>query len=194
MNPDTESIEKKAQSMPRLLRNLTAACAAVLLSGCFLSEKPLIGEGVHLYDGPLAFCLDADEPCHQTRLQEDAYLVLPPPEESEEKPITMRFHPLMMAGGETIWLGEANLTDEGDEEAWAYVVARKLKDTDLGVREYEVAIPDCGAASSSELIRYGLEKESAYSCRVTDIDTFAEYLREHHAEDFADDQWWAAAR
>ena len=81
MNGDTEITNTKAQSMPGLFRNFAAACAALLLSGCFLSEKPLIGEGVHIHEGPLAFCLDSDEPCHQTTLQEDAYLVLPHPED-----------------------------------------------------------------------------------------------------------------
>lgn len=177
-----------------VIRLFVAAGAALLLSGCFLSEKQMIGEGVRIHDGPLAFCLDAEEPCHQTTFQEDAYLVLPHPDDGEEKPVPVRFRPLMKAGAETIWLGEANLSEEGEEEAWAYVVARKLKDTDLGVREYEVAVPDCRDASSSELIRYGLEKDGAYACRVTDITAFAEYLRAHHAEDFASNAWWADAR
>ncbi len=194
MNADTEITNTKAQSMPGLFRNLAAACAALLLSGCFLSEKPLIGEGVHIHDGPLTFCLDGDEPCHQTTLQEDAYLVLPHPEDGEERPIAVRFRPLMEAGGQTIWLGEANLSEDDEEAAWAYVVARKLKDTDLGVREYEVAVPDCSGANASDLFRYGLEKEGSYSCRVTDIDAFSEYLREHHGADFADNAWWEKAR
>jgi hypothetical protein len=194
MNADTEITNTKAQSMPGLFRNLAAACAALLLSGCFLSEKPLIGEGVHIHEGPLTFCLDGDEPCHQTTLQEDAYLVLPHPEDGEERPIAVRFRPLMEAGGQTIWLGEANLSEDDEEAAWAYVVARKLKDTDLGVREYEVAVPDCSGANASDLLRYGLEKEGSYSCRVTDIDAFSEYLREHHGGDFANNAWWAKAR
>lgn len=166
-----------------------------MLGGCFLSEKPLIGEGVEIHDGPLAFCLDAAEPCHQTTFQEDAYLVLPHADQGEEEqPVAVRFRPLMQSGAETIWLGEANLSEEGDEEAWAYVVARKLKDTDLGVREYEVAVPDCSEATASELIRYGLEKDGPYACRVTDIEALTEYLLERHAEDFASDAWWAAAR
>jgi len=181
--------------MFRIFRVFAASCAALLLSGCFLSDKPLIGEGVYIHDGPLTFCLDADEPCHQTTLQEDVYLILPNPEDgADEKPIAVRFRPLMKAGGETIWLGEADLSGEGDQEAWGYVVARRLKDTDLGVREYEVAVPDCSQASSSQLIRYGLEKDGPYGCRVTDIDAFAEYLRTRHGEDFASDAWWAEAR
>jgi len=177
-----------------LFRAFAAGCAALLLSGCFLSEKPLIGEGAHIHDGPLAFCLDAEEPCHQTTVQEDAYLILPHTEDVNEQPVAIRFRPLMQAGGETIWLGEANLSADGEEEAWGYVVARKLKDTDLGVREYEVAVPDCSQATASELIRYGLEKDGPYACRVTDIDALTEYLRTRHAGDFADDAWWAAAR
>ncbi|KCZ94979.1 hypothetical protein HHI_07017 [Hyphomonas hirschiana VP5] len=177
-----------------LFRIFVAGGACLLLSACFLSEKPLIGEGAQIHNGPLAFCLDAGEPCHQTTFQEDAYLVLPHPEDGEEKPVAVRFRPLMKADADTIWLGEANLSEEGHEEAWAYVVARKLKDTDLGVREYEVAVPDCGSASDSDLIRYGLEKDGVYACRVTNIDAFAEYLRERHAADFASDAWWAEAR
>lgn len=181
--------------MLSIFRVFAAGCAALLLAGCFLSDKPLIGEGVYIHDGPLTFCLDASEPCHQTTLQEDAYLILPNPEDgADEKPIAVRFRPLMKAGGETIWLGEADLSGEGDQEAWGYVVARRLKDTDLGVREYEVAVPDCSQANSSDLIRYGLEKEGSYSCRVTDLDAFAEYLRMRHAEDFASAVWWAEAR
>lgn len=180
--------------MLSVLRVFAAGCAALLVSSCFLSDKPLIGEGVHIHDGPLAFCLDADEPCHQTTFEDDAYLILPNAGDGEEKPIAVRFRPLMKAGGETVWLGEADLSGEGDEAAWGYVVARKLKDTDLGVREYEVAVPDCSKATASQLIRHGLEKEGAYACRVTDIDAFAEYLRTQHAEDFASDAWWAAAR
>ncbi|MFN3608035.1 MAG: hypothetical protein ACK4Y9_03130 [Hyphomonas sp.] len=180
--------------MFRLIRLFATGCAALMLSGCFLSEKSLIGEGAEIHDGPLTFCLDADEPCHQTMFQEDAYLVLPHPEDGEEKPVAVRFRPLMKSGADTIWLGETNLSEAGDEEAWAYVVARKLKDTDLGVREYEVAVPDCSKASSSELIRYGLVKDGPYACRVTDIDALTDYLRARHGDDFTSDAWWANAR
>lgn len=181
--------------MLNVIRLFATASAVTFLSGCFLSEKSLIGQGEIIHDGPIAFCLDPSEPCHEATVEDGTYLVLPHPEGSEEEPMTVRFRRLMEAGGEPVWLGEADLSEKGEEEeAWAYVVARKLKDTDEGVRQYEVAVPDCGEATDSEKIRYGLEKDGAYACRVTDIGAFAEYLRTHHADEFSDDAWWADAR
>lgn len=180
--------------MLTVIRFFAAGSAAMMLSACFLSEKPLIEDGAAIHDGPVAFCLDEGEPCHQTAYEDGTYLLLPHAEDAGEAPMTVRFSPLMEVDGEPIWLGETNLSEEGEEEAWAYVVARRLQDTGLGVREYEVAVPDCGDASDSERIRFGFEADGAYACRVTNIGAFAEYLREHYAGDFADDAWWAEAR
>lgn len=175
------------------LKVFAAASFALFLGACFLSERQLIGEGVRLQEGPLAFCMEPDEPCLEAVTREDGYLVMPLPEHAdEEEPIFVRFAPLTRAGGADIWLGEAELTED-DDRAWAYVVARRAGRAENGVTEYKMAIPTCEEASDSQLIRYGLERNGLYACTVTNINAFAEYLTERHTADFADADWWDTA-
>lgn len=172
------------------LRTFAAASAVLFLGACFLSESQLIGEGARLQDGPLAFCIDPDEPCHEVVPRDDGYLVLPHPEEAgEEGPIFVRFMPLTQAGGWQIWLGEVEL-GEDSETAWAYVVVRPAGETAGGVTEYQVAIPSCNEAGDADFARYALERDGSYSCRVSDIAAFADYLAARHSDDFADPDWW----
>lgn len=176
------------------LKLLGVAAAALTLSGCFLSESALIGEGEKLQDGPLSFCLDAGAPCQQGVPEADGYLVLPYPEDTgEEEPIFVRFTSLTTVADTPVWLGEAELGEPG-EPAWGYVVVRRAGMSEDGVTEYDVAAPGCSDASGSQRIRFGLEQDGAYACRVTRLDAFAEYLIERHGEDFADPGWWDTAR
>ena len=171
-----------------------AASLGLFLSGCFLSERQLIGEGIRLQGNALAFCLEAGEPCHEAVPERDGYLVLPHPEDaSEEEPIFVRFAALQKAGGQEMWLGEAELKDE-DQTAWAYVVVRASGETPSGVTEYDVAVPACSEATDSQLIRFGLEKDGVHACTVSNLDAFTEYLTERHAKDFADPDWWDTAQ
>lgn len=172
------------------LRIFAAASAVFFLGACFLSETQLIGEGAKLQDGPLAFCTDPGEPCHQVVPSEDGYFILPHPEDAaEEAPLFARFMPLPAANGPQVWLGEVELREEG-EPAWAYIVAVESDKTSGGVSQYNVAVPGCNDASSDQRLRYRLEEDGAYSCRVVDIAAFAEYVLERHGSDFTDPDWW----
>lgn len=186
----------KTESPPMLsrLRIFVAASFTLFASACFLSDRPLIGEGAHLRDGPLTFCLEEGGPCHNAIPEGDGYLVMPHPEDSEdETPIFVRFTPLMQADGEEVWLGEAELTDKNDR-AWGYFVARENTETPESPSEIRVVIPECDKASSSQRIRFGLDKSSLHTCAVSDLNAFAEYLAERHGADFADEDWWTANR
>ncbi|MFN4023629.1 MAG: hypothetical protein ACK4MQ_02250 [Hyphomonas sp.] len=172
------------------LRICAAASAVFFLGACFLSENQLIGEGARLQDGPLAFCIDPGEPCHQAMPSEDGYLILPHPEDAaEEDPMFARFMALPPSNGQQMWLGEVELRQE-DEIVWAYIVAVSAGDTSGGVSRYNVAVPGCGDASTDQRLRYWLEEDGAYSCRIGDVAAFAEYLRERHSSDFTDPDWW----
>lgn len=172
------------------LRIFAAASAVFFLGACFLSENQLIGEGARLQDGPLAFCIEPDEPCHQAIPKDDGYLIMPYPEDAaEEAPMFTRFMPLLETADGQVWLGETELGEE-DEAAWAYVVVRPSHQTPDGVTAYLVAVPSCSDASSDDLARYGLERDGSYGCTVSDIGAFADYLRARHGDDFADPHWW----
>lgn len=199
-------LKTESHRMLSRLRIFVAASFTLFASACFLSDRPLIGEGVHLRDGPLALCLERGEPCHNAIPEGDGYLVMPHPEDREdETPIFVRFTPLMQAGGEDVWLGEAELTDKNDR-AWGYIVARGSTDTPESPSEdgaedgaeysaeYWAVIPECDKASDSQRIRFGLDKSNLHACAVPDLNAFAEYLAERHGADFADEDWWTANR
>lgn len=170
------------------LRIFAAASGVFFLGACFLSENQLIGEGARLQDGPITFCIEAGEPCNQAIASEDGYFILPPPEDADEAPIFARFIPLTEIGGRQIWLGEAEIGDNGDT-AWAYVVISFAGQTADGVNEYQVAVPGCSDASLEQRLKYQIESDR-YGCSVTDIAAFADYLRERHGDDFDDPDWW----
>ena len=96
----------------------------------------------------------------------------------------------MEAGGQTIYLGEAELRD-GSESVWSYIVARRSGDTDEGIARFDVQMPGCNDMSAEQGILYALERADSYSCIVTDLAKFRNFLIDAYADQFADPAWWA---
>lgn len=172
--------------MLSLLRYAPLSICLALLPACFVSDQPLIGEGIRIHDGPIALCLEPDDPCSPAQWVGDQYLV-----DDSDGSLPIRFVHLTEAGGLPVWLGEAELSDEEDEErAWAYVVARAEGMTPDGTLNVRIVMPDCNIASEDARARYGIEQVDRYACMAADLEQLSAYLVERHAGDFADTGWW----
>jgi len=176
---------------PRMLAALTGLFT---LSACFYSEVPLIpaGEQVTLpYDG-VVLCLGDD--CRNVMAGDDGTYTIPPPrEEADEKPLFVRFQMLdaqsSSEGANPIYLAEAKMQD-GDEVSYHYLLAHIRLGATTHVPTYEFAMPACNDAPESALERFSIERTDSYSCRVSDLETFKNYLVETHSEDFGTEEFW----
>ncbi|MFN7055280.1 hypothetical protein [Hyphomonas sp.] len=172
--------------MLAFLRYLPLAASLGLLTACFVSEDALIGQGVRLHDGPVAFCLGPDDPCLPAPLEGDTYLAA-----SGDSGTPMRFVPLTEAGGQPVWLGEAEIREEdSDERAFMILVARPESFAADGTLNIRIMTPDCYEAGEDMRARYGIEQVDQYICATPDLETLSAYLIERHGADFADPDWW----
>lgn len=162
--------------------------ASLALSACFVSSEPRIETAVLLGEGDIAFCTPDDDPCQSAYLEGDAY-VLRPEDEDDGEEIRLRFEPLIEAGGQMIYLGEAELREE-DESAWTYIAVRENGVTDDGLPRFDLQMPDCNDMSAEQGILYGMERADSYSCTVTDLAGFRNYLIDTYGDHFADPEWW----
>lgn len=171
-------------------RIFAALVGLITLSACFYSEVPLIPEGEQItlpYDG-VVLCLGDD--CRSVMAEDDGTYVIPPPaDEADEKPIRVRFQELVADEGEKVYLAEAELSDD-PEVSYHYLVARIRPDAHTHVPTYEFAMPSCGDAPDGALERFHIEKVDTYSCRVTDLEAFKAYLIEVHGADFETEEFW----
>tara|TARA_R110002049_G_scaffold225523_1_gene397500 strand:- start:1606 stop:2142 length:537 start_codon:yes stop_codon:yes gene_type:complete len=171
-------------------RIAAALLALIGLSACFYSETPLIpaGEQVTLpYDG-VNLCLGDD--CRSVMVGADGVYVIPPPEdEADEKPLLVRFVLLVDDGDNPVYLAEAEMQD-GAEVSYHYLVAHIRREATTHVPTYEFAMPACNDAPSDYLEHYGVERADSYSCTVTDLAAFKAYLVARHGEDFKTDTFW----
>lgn len=162
--------------------------ALLVLSACFVSSEPRIETAVLLAEGNVSLCTPGDDPCQTAYVEGDGY-VLRPVEEGEED-MYLRFEALTEVGGQTIYLGEAELREDDDESAWAYIAVRQNGVTDEGLPRFEVKMPDCNDMSAEQGILYELERADSYSCIVSDLDKFRNFLIDAYADRFADPEWW----
>lgn len=169
------------------LQGFVMMAALLLLPGCFLSERALVRKGVLLSDGPAVFCTPGDTECPTGVVTGDGYSVSS--ENDQEEDIVLRFEALTEAGGETIWLGEAELRDE-DSSAWMYVLARRAGETPEGIARIAMQLPACSDMPDEDSARFKLPRADAYSCAVTDLASFREYLIARYGASFADPEWW----
>lgn len=162
--------------------------ALTALAGCFMSTELRIEAGVPLADGPVAFCMPDEQPCQVGQPEGDGYLVKA--EQEDEEDVRLRFEPLTEAGGAQIYLGEAELRDDGDV-AWSYLVARADGKTPEGLVRYVLMMPGCSDMDAAQRERFSIKKADSYTCTVNDLANFRAYLIETHTERFADSAWWA---
>lgn len=158
------------------------------LSGCFLSAEPRIETGVMLARGPVAFCVPDDPPCKIGYPSGDGYQAAS--DDPGEDSLQMRFEALTEAGGVTVYLGEIELR-AGDETGWIYVVARPQGGTVEAAPRYEMAMPECNDNDPDRDAEFGIVRQDAYSCTVTDLAAFRSYLLTVQAANLADPDWWA---
>tara|TARA_R110000851_G_scaffold114979_6_gene240794 strand:- start:657 stop:1193 length:537 start_codon:yes stop_codon:yes gene_type:complete len=172
------------------LRILTALASLVGLSACFYSEVPLIppGEQITLPYNGVVLCLADD--CRNVMVGEDGvYEISPPPEEPEEKPLRVRFQVLTAEDTDPVYLAEVEMRDD-PEVSYHYLVAHIRPDAVTHVPTYEFAMPACNDSEDDVLTAQGLERVDAYSCRVTDLESFKAYLIAEHDEDFGTQAFW----
>jgi hypothetical protein len=159
------------------------------LSACFVSLEPRIETAVLLAEGDVSICTPGDDPCQTGHVQGDGYTLRS--ENEDEEDLRLRFEPLLESGGLTIYLGEAQLR-ENDESTWTYVVARSNDTPENGLARFDLKMPDCNDMSAEQGILYGLERADSYSCTVSDLGKFRNFLIDAYSDRFADPDWWAS--
>ena len=178
---------------PRILAALTGL---ITLTACFYSEVPLIppGEQITLPHKGVVLCLADD--CRIVMAEDGVYEVPPPEDEDpDEKPIFVRLQELVpqqvLGDSKTdpVYLAEVEMREDGDV-SYQYLVAHRRRDATTYVPTYEFAMPSCGDAPDGALERFHIEKADSYSCRVTDLDAFKQYLIEVHGADFETEAFW----
>ena len=162
--------------------------ALTVLSGCFMSAEPRIKTGVMLARGPVAFCTPDEPPCKIGYPSGDGYVIAS--EEEGEEDLHLRFEALTEAAGVPVYLGEAELSD-GDDTAWSYIVARPTNASVDGAPRYEIAMPSCSDLDKARDDQFGIVRTDAYSCTVTDLPAFRQYLRDNYAGKFSDPAFWS---
>jgi hypothetical protein len=163
--------------------------ASTLLSACFMSEEPRVVTGTLFARGPVAFCSPEDPPCRIGVPSGDGY-VLTFEEDGNPEEVSVRFEPLTEVGGVPVYLGEAELREEG-EVGWIYLVARPTNATVEGAPRFEIAMPDCADMGDEDSQRSGIVRADSTSCTVTDIAGFRAFLKETYVDEFADPAWWS---
>ena len=162
--------------------------ALSVLSGCFMSAEPRIKTGVMLARGPVAFCTPDEPPCKIGYPSGDGYVIAS--EEEGEEDLHLRFEALTEAAGVPVYLGEAELSD-GDDTAWSYIVARPTSASVDGAPRYEIAMPSCSDLDKARDNQFGIVRTDAYSCTVTDLPAFRQYLQDNYAGKFSDPAFWS---
>ena len=165
--------------------------ASTLLSACFMSEEQRVVTGTLFARGPVAFCAPEEPPCRMGVPSGDGYVLTFGDEEPEE--VRVRFEPLTEVGGVPVYLGEAELREEG-EVGWIYMVARPTNAAVDGAPRFEIAMPHCADLSDDDSQRSGIARADSKSCTVTDIAGFRALLKETYADEFADPAWWSGER
>jgi hypothetical protein len=178
-------------------RILAALIGLIALSACFYSDVPLIPEGEQVtlpYNG-VVLCLADD--CRIVMVGDDGMYEVSPPEDEDpgEEPLFVRFQELVpeqdLANSTTdpVYLAEVEMREDGDV-SYQYLVAHLRRDATTHVPTYEFVMPSCGEAPDGALARYEIEQADTYSCRVTDLDAFKQYLIEVHSADFQTEEFW----
>ena len=179
------------------LRNAAVGLALLALHACFVSTDPLLpeGEAVFIAEGAVAFCGDPGEDCYEAVVEGDTYVIYPPPEAEGEEPMRMRFRELTGSELGTVWLGEVELRDGGEEDTiWYYGVAHAMPPGGDDLTRFEMVQPDCMEATLRQAGQYGIEPLGSHTCSIGSMDLLAAYLVEAHGEDFNDPSWWSDRR
>lgn len=159
----------------------------LMLSGCFMTLEPRIEVASLLSEGPAVFCTPGDDPCLTAEVENDGYVLRTQTVDEEE--MYLRFEPLAEAGGLMIYLGEAELQEE-EQSVWTFILARQSGLTEDGLPRFDVQMPGCNDMSAEQGILYSIERADSYSCLVSDIGKFRNFLIDTYSERFADPEWW----
>lgn len=160
----------------------------LLLPACFMSAEPRIKTGTLIEAGPVAFCSPDEDECETGLVDGDGYRLAS--DSADEEDLLLRLEPLVEAGGTQIYLAEAELRDE-DGAAWAYLVARVDGLTPEGLPRISVMMPGCNDFGAALAAGPGFERGDSYTCQVSDLAAFRQYLIDNYSGKFADDGWWA---
>ena len=189
---------KMIQATRRVFLNrLAVVLACVLaLAGCFISQEPLIGADAAVLpiDGPITVCLDEDDPCLSLEPEADGYLAVSPDEPGED--VTIRFTPLIQAGGRQVFIAEAGMRTE-DGTAFIYGLARRIRVPDERGATMQIAALDCEELSdavqaSFEAAGGVIEGGKVTECRPVSLEQLKQILLDAHRAGLASDAWWQA--
>lgn len=162
--------------------------AALALSACFVTFEPRIETAVLLADGDVSFCTPGDDPCQTGYVKDDGY-ILRSQDEDDNDEVSLRFEVLQETGSVTVYLGEAEVREQ-DASLWTYIVVSRNGTTDDGLPRFDLQMPDCNDMSAEQGILYGLERADSYTCTVSDLGKFRNFLIDTYADRFADPDWW----
>ena len=166
------------------------------LAGCFASETSLIptDDAVLPVEGPMTVCLDSDDPCLDLVRDGDGYYA-PSPDDTGET-VSVRFAPLIQAGGRQVFIAEAQLKPE-DGPSYIYGLARRLSQPDARGATMQIAALDCDELSEETLAGFEagggvVEPGKVMGCRPVSLDQLKAVLLAAHRDGLAMDEWWKA--
>ncbi|WP_143435222.1 hypothetical protein [Henriciella aquimarina] len=182
--------------MTRLTARILPLLAGLALTGCFVSETPLIEPEAAVLpaEGGLVVCLEAEDPCLTLMRQDDGYLVEAPRE--EEGDLHVRFAPLIQAGGRQVFIAEAGVQTE-DGTFYMYGLARRMLEPDARGATLQVAGLDCEELDETALAGFEagggrVETDKMTECQPASLDQLKSVLLAAHREGLATDAWWQA--
>lgn len=177
----------------RALRLPVLVSVIGLLSGCFVSDDPLIpeGEAVLPVDERVTLCPDGPDNCVTLFAHGDTYTTAD--DAGRDKSGEARFYPLTQAEGRQIYLLEAR---DLEDDTYSYIVARRRAPGALGDADLDLALASCSdfsEAQENQFLDAGGQINAGFGseCAAPDLATLITTLRAVYASEFMDENWWA---
>jgi len=172
------------------LQRLSAFGGLLMLTGCFVSESPLIppGQAVLPVDGPITVCLEEADPCFEMQVSGDGYETAP---QANGELGRARFSPLTQAADRQVYILEAQTEGGG----LTYILARRAPNSEPRGASFELAGIACSDLPDTVLDRFESDG-GIYSggfvanCASPNLDVLKVALVNGFSTHLDDPNWW----